>query len=304
MRRMMSVALVAVLGVGLLAGGTAAASKVRVVASLPDLKSLTEAVGGDLVDVDSLARGPQNAHDIEVRPSLMVKLRRADLLVRNGLGLDAWIGPLLMGAQNAQLFPGSPGYVDASVGVRILAPIGPVDRSRGDVHPEGNPHYTLDPANAAQVTQNIVDGLKRVSPENAAKFEEQRRAFLARLDEDMARWQKTMEPVKGGRVVTYHQTFDYFLNRFGLVFAGSVEDNPGIPPSPGHLATLIRLMKDEKIKVVAAEPWADQKAVELVARDSGARALVLASAVGAVKGTDTYAKMIDYNVNALAGALK
>jgi zinc/manganese transport system substrate-binding protein len=304
MRRMMSVALVAVLGVGLLAGGTAAASKVRVVASLPDLKSLTEAVGGDLVDVDSLARGPQNAHDIEVRPSLMVKLRRADLLVRNGLGLDAWIGPLLMGAQNAQLFPGSPGYVDASVGVRILAPIGPVDRSRGDVHPEGNPHYTLDPANAAQVTQNIVDGLKRVSPENAAKFEEQRRAFLARLDEDMARWQKAMEPVKGGRVVTYHQTFDYFLNRFGLVFAGSVEDNPGIPPSPGHLATLIRLMKDEKIKVVAAEPWADQKAVELVARDSGARALVLASAVGAVKGTDTYAKMIDYNVNALAGALK
>jgi zinc/manganese transport system substrate-binding protein len=301
---MMSVALVAVLGVGLLAGGTAAASKVRVVASLPDLKSLTEAVGGDLVDVDSLARGPQNAHDIEVRPSLMVKLRRADLLVRNGLGLDAWIGPLLMGAQNAQLFPGSPGYVDASVGVRILAPIGPVDRSRGDVHPEGNPHYTLDPANAAQVTQNIVDGLKRVSPENAAKFEEQRRAFLARLDEDMARWQKAMEPVKGGRVVTYHQTFDYFLNRFGLVFAGSVEDNPGIPPSPGHLATLIRLMKDEKIKVVAAEPWADQKAVELVARDSGARALVLASAVGAVKGTDTYAKMIDYNVNALAGALK
>jgi zinc/manganese transport system substrate-binding protein len=300
----MSVGLVGLLAVGFLAGGTAAASKVKVVASLPDLKSLTEAVGGDLVDVDSLARGPQNAHDVEVRPSLMVKLRRADLLVRNGLGLDPWVGPLLLGAQNSHLFPGSPGYVDASVGVRVIAPTGPVDRSRGDVHPEGNPHYTLDPANAAQVTQNIIDGLKRVSPENAARFEEQRRAFLARLDEDMARWQKAMEPVRGGRVVTYHQTFDYFLNRFGLVFAGSVEDKPGIPPSPGHLATLIRLMKDEKIKVVAAEPWADQKAVELVARDSGARALVLASAVGAVKGTDTYAKMIDYNVNALAGALK
>jgi zinc/manganese transport system substrate-binding protein len=304
MRRVMSLALVALLAVGLLAEGSAAAAKVKVVASLPDLKALTEAVGGDLVDVESLARGPQNAHDVEVRPSLMVKLRRADLLVRNGLGLDAWVESLLLGAQNAQLFPGSPGYVDASVGVRVLAPTGPVDRSRGDVHPEGNPHYTLDPANAAQVTQNIVNGLRRVSPENALKFEEQRHAFLARLEEDMARWQKTMEPVRGSRVVTYHQTFDYFLNRFGLVFAGSVEDKPGIPPSPGHLATLIRLMKDDRIKVVAAEPWADQKAVELVARDSGARALVLASAVGAVKGTDTYTKMIDYNVNGLAGALK
>jgi len=304
MQRLTPLLLAGVLALGLVAGGAGAASKVKVVASLPDLKALTEAVGGDLVDVDSLARGPQNAHDIDVRPSLMVKLRRADLLVRNGLGLDAWVEPLLMGAQNAQLFPGSPGYVDASVGVRILAPTGPVDRSRGDVHPEGNPHYTLDPANAAQVTQNIVDGLKRIAPENALKFEEQRRAFLTRLDEDMARWQKAMEPVRGARVVTYHQTFDYLLNRFGLVLAGSVEDKPGIPPSPGHLATLIRLMKDEKIKVVAAEPWADQKAVELVARGSGARALVLASAVGAVKGTDTYTKMIDYNVNGLAGALK
>jgi ABC-type Zn uptake system ZnuABC Zn-binding protein ZnuA len=261
-------------------------------------------VGGDLVEVESLARGPQNLHDIEVRPSLMLKLRRADLLVRNGAGGDPWVEPLLMGGQNSQIFPGAPGYVDASVGVKILPSAGPVDRARGDVHPEGNPHYTLDPANAAPVTQNIVDGLKRVSSDNAARFDEQRRAFLARLEEDMARWQKAMEPVKGGRLVTYHLTFDYLVNRFGLVLAGSVEDRPGIPPSPGHLATLIRLMKEQNVKVVIAEPWADQKAVDLVARDSGARALVLASAVGAVKGADTYVRMIDYNVAALADALK
>ena len=164
------------------AGGAAAASKVKVVASLPDLKALTEAVGGDLVEVESLARGTQNPHDIEVRPSLMVKLRRADLLVRNGAGGDPWVEPLLMGGAERADLPGRTGYVDASVGVRILAPTGPVDRSRGDVHPEGNPHYTLDPATAAQVTQNIVDGLKRVAPESAAAFDEQRRAFLARLD--------------------------------------------------------------------------------------------------------------------------
>ena len=209
-----------------------------------------------------------------------------------------------MGAQNAEIFPGHPGYVDASVGVRILPPSGLVDRSRGDVHPEGNPHYTMDPATAAQVTQNIVAGLKRMAPESAAAFDDQRRAFLARLDADLARWQKVLEPARGAKVVTYHEGFTYFLNRFGLVQAGVIEDRPGIPPSPTHLTNLIRLMKEQGVRVVMAEPWADRRTVDLVARDGGARALVLPSAVGGVKGADTYVQMIDYNVNALAGALK
>ena len=304
MRRAIQALLGIFLGFAAFAGGAGAAGKVRVVASLPDLKALTEAVGGDLVDVESLARGSQNPHDIEVRPSLMLKLRRADLLVRNGVGGDPWVEPLLMGAQNSQIFPGFPGYVDASVGVRILAPTGPVDRARGDIHPEGNPHYTLDPGTAPQVTQNIVDGLKRVAPENAAQFDEQRRNFLARLEVELGRWQKALEPVRGAKVVTYHEDFNYFLNRFGLVLAGAVEDRPGIPPSPTHLANLIRQVKDQGIKVIIAEPFADLSAVELVARDGGARALTLPSAVGGVKGTDTYVKMIEYNVDALAGALK
>jgi ABC-type Zn uptake system ZnuABC Zn-binding protein ZnuA len=299
--RMTALALAAL---ALLGGGAGAASKVRVVASLPDLKALTEAVGGDLVEVDSLARGNQNPHDIEVRPSLMLKLRRADLLVRNGAGGDPWVEPLLVGAQNSRIFPGSPGYVDASVGVRILPPSGPVDRSRGDVHPEGNPHYTLDPANAVQVTQNIADGLKRVSPESAGRFDEGRRAFLVRLEADLARWQKTLDPMRGAKIVTYHESFNYFLNRFGLVLAGAVEDRPGIPPSPTHLASLIRQMREQNIKVVVAEPWADSKTVDLVAREGGARALILSTGVGGVKGVETYPQMIEYNVNALAGALK
>ena len=304
MRRPTQALLVIFLGFAALAVSAGAASKVRVVASLPDLKALTEAVGGDLVDVESLARGSQNPHDIEVRPSLMLKLRRADLLVRNGVGGDPWVEPLLMGAQNSQIFPGFPGYVDASVGVRILAPTGPVDRSRGDIHPEGNPHYTLDPGTAAQVTQNIVDGLKRVAPESAAKFDEQRQAFLVGLEADIGRWQRTLGPFRGAKVVTHHATFDYFLNRFGLLLAGTVEDRPGIPPSPIHLANLIRQIKDQGIKVIVAEPYADPSAVELVARDGGARALTLPSAVGGVKGADTYVKTIEYNVDALAGALK
>lgn len=288
----------------LAATGADAQGKVRVVTSLPDLKALTEAVGGDLVEVETLARGTQNPHDIEVRPSLMLKLRRADLFVRNGVGGDPWVEPLLVGGQNAKIFPGGLGYVDASVGVAIIAPSGPVDRSRGDVHPEGNPHYTLDPATAVAVTGNIAEGLKRVAPRQAAVFETRRRDFLAQLDTAVGRWQRILEPVRGAHVVTYHETFTYFLRRFGLEQAGTVEDRPGIPPSPSHLANLIRVVKEQQVKAIVAEPYADQRTVELVARDSGARAIVLPSAVNGVKGTDTYLTFLEYNVNALAAALR
>jgi zinc/manganese transport system substrate-binding protein len=291
-------------GLGLVVVGAEAQGKVRIVASLPDLKALTEAVGGDLVEVDSLGRGTQNPHDIEVRPSLMLKLRRADLFVRNGAGGDPWADPILQGGQNARIFPGAPGYVDASVGVPILPPSGPVDRSRGDVHPEGNPHYTLDPANAGIVTANIVAGLKRVAPQYEARFEARRREFLAQLDMALDRWQRTLEPVRGARVVTYHETFNYFLRRFGLELAGAIEDRPGIPPSPTHLANLIRVVKEQQVKAIVAEPYADQKVVQLVGRDSGAKVLVLPPAVGGVKGVDTYVAFIDHNVTALAEALR
>jgi ABC-type Zn uptake system ZnuABC Zn-binding protein ZnuA len=299
-----AIALVSLLALVHAAGIAAAAEKARVVASITDLKALTEAVGGDLVDVDSLARGSQNPHDIELRPSLMVKLRRADLVVRNGLGLDFWLDQLLVGAQNAQVMPGAPGYVDASRGVPIAAPTGPVDRSRGDVHPEGNPHYTLDPANARTVTANIVEGLKRVAPQRAGAFDARREDFLKRLDAALAHWQKTLEPFRGAKVVTYHETFDYFLRRFGLELVGTIEDRPGIPPSPGHIANLIRTIKEQKVRAVIAEPFADRRTVELVARDGGARALPLPSSVGGAKGVDTYVELLEHSVKALAEALR
>jgi ABC-type Zn uptake system ZnuABC Zn-binding protein ZnuA len=304
-RRLTRIACLLALGGACLAAPAGdAAARVRVVTSLPDLRALTEAIGGDLVEVESLARGTQNPHDIELRPSLMLKLRRADLLVRNGAGGDPWVEPLLTGGQNARIFPGAPGYVDASVGVTILPPGGPVDRSRGDVHPEGNPHYTIDPATAPRVTANILEGLRRVAPGHAAVFESRRRDFLARLEQAMARWQRLLEPARGVRVVTYHESFTYFLRRFGLEQAAAIEDRPGIPPSPSHLASLIRTMREQKIRLVVAEPWADVKTVELVARDSGARALVLPAAAGAVKGTDAYLDLIEHNVTALAKALE
>lgn len=295
-----------ILAVALLAaafGGAEARGKVRVVASITDLKALTEVVGGDRVEVDALARGTQNAHDVELRPSLMLKLRNADVVVRNGLGLDFWLDPLLAGAQNSRIMPGAAGYVDASRGVDVIPTTGPIDRSRGDVHPEGDPHYTLDPINARVITANIVEGLKRVAPQDAAVFEQRRTDFLGRLDTAVARWQKALDPFRGAKVVTYHETFNYFLRRFGLVLGGAIEDRPGIPPSPGHLSTLIRTIREQKIAVIMAEPFADRRSVELVARDSGARAVMLPSSVGGAKGTDTYLDLFEHNVGALAAAL-
>ena len=184
----------------------------------------------------------------------MLRLRRADLFFENGLELDAWSDVAVQGANNPKIVRGAPGRVDVSHGVQVLeVPSARVDRSMGDVHPLGNPHYSLDPGLAPIVTQNIVDGLVRVAPELRATFEKNRAAFLARLEEAMVRWTKTLEPVRGAKIVVYHPDYIYFLTRFGIVQAGMVEDRPGIPPSPQHLAQLIRQMKDERINIGAID---------------------------------------------------
>ena len=291
--------------IGPLLPAASAADKIRVVTTIPDLKALTDEVGGDLVDVESLARGTQNAHELEIRPSLMLKLRRADLLIENGLELDSWAEVAVQGANNAKIVRGAPGRVDASRGIQVLdVPSTRVDRSMGDVHPHGNPHYSLDPGMAPIITQNIVDGLARFAPERRDAFVKNRQAFLARLDEAMARWMRALEPLKGAKVVVYHPQWIYVLNRFGLTQAATLEDRPGIPASPAHLAHVIRQMKEERIRVIIVEPWNDVKLATRVAEEAGAKAVVLASMVGGVKGTDSYIAALDHNVNALAQALR
>ena len=306
MRRFVTLGILAlVVAAGLTGGGVEGADKVRVVTTIPDLKSLTEAVGGDLVEVESLTRGTQNLHEAEVRPSMMLKLRRADLLVENGAELDSWVDVAVRGANNAEIVRGGRGRIEAGRGVPLLdVPTTRVDRSQGDVHPLGNPHFSLDPGLAPVITQNILEGLARVAPQHRASFERNRTAFLARLDEHMTRWTKLMEPVKGARVVVYHPDFIYFLTRFGLVQAGTVEDRPGIPPSPQHLVTLIRQMKEQGVKALLVEPWNDVRLANRVAEEAGAKAYVMASAVGAVKGADNYIAAIDYNVTTLSRVLR
>ena len=281
------------------------ADKIRVVTTIPDLKALTEEVGGKLVDVDALARGTQNAHELEIRPSLMLKLRRADILIENGLDLDSWADVAVQGANNPNIVRGAPGRIDVSRGVQVLeVPSTRVDRSMGDVHPLGNPHYSLDPGMAPIVTQNIVDALARVAPDRRAELERNRQSFLSRLDEAMTRWNRAMGPLKGAKVVVYHPQWIYLLNRFGLVQAATLEDRPGIPASPAHVTRIIRQMKDEQIKVLIVEPWNDVKLANRVAQEAGAKAVVLASMVGGVKGADSYIGAIDHNVNALVTAMK
>ena len=305
MRRLTLFVTLVLIGATLLAPSAQAAGKLRVVATIPDLKSLTEAVGGDLVEVESLTRGTQNFHEAEVRPSMMLKLRRADAVVENGLDLDAWADVAIEGSNNPSIIRGGRGRIEISRGVELLeVPSTRVDRSMGDVHPRGNPHVSLDPGLAPIITQNIVDGLARVAPEHRAAFEQNRRAFLAQLEQQMAKWSRLMEPVKGHKVVVFHPDMIYFLTRFGLVQASTIEDRPGIPPSPQHLVNLIRQIKEEKIKVILVGPWSDVKLANRLAEESGARAFVAASAVGAVKGADNYIAAIDYNITTLAKALQ
>ena len=292
------------LGAATAAPPAGAADKIRVVATIPDLKALTEAVGGDLVDVEALARPSQNPHDLEVRPSLMVKLRRADLFVVNGLELDQWAEVVVQGANNPAVGPGGPGRVDCSRGIPVLeVPATRVDRSMGDVHPSGNPHYTLDPATAPIVTGNILEGLARIAPRQRPAFERQRAAFLGRLDQAMARWRQLKEPVKGAKVVVYHNDWTYLLTRFGLAQAGTIEERPGIPPSPGHLARLIQQMKEDKVKVVVVEPWSDQKLAGRIAQEAGAKLVVLNARLGA-SGADAYITSTDANISTLAQGLR
>jgi zinc/manganese transport system substrate-binding protein len=236
---------------------------------------------------------------------MMLKLRKADALVENGLELDRWIDVAVLGANNLNVVRGAAGVIDISRGIPVLeVPSARVDRSMGDVHPLGNPHYSLDPGLAPIITQNIVDGLSRVTPEHRATFERNRQVFLGQLDQRMAEWMKLMEPVKGSKVVVYHPQWIYFLTRFGLVEAGWVEERPGIPPSPGHLVRLVRKMKAEGIRVLISASWNDQKLAERVAQEAGSKTVLLAQMVGGVKGADSYIGAIDYNVKTLVEALK
>jgi len=277
-----------------------AADKIQVVTSLEDLAAITRAVGGDKVEVFSIGKGYQNPHFVPPKPSFILKLKGADLLVQVGMGLEPWLQPLVDSSRNSRIFRGSPGFVDASVGVPALGiPVGRVDRSMGDVHGMGNPHYWLDPVNAKYISANIVNGLKRVDPADSAYFEQQRQIFLKRLAGKLTGWVKQAKPLQGLHVVTYHQSWPYFANRFGLNVVGFIEPQPGIPPSAKYLAGLIPKLKNQNVKLIIMEPYFNRQSADMVAKAIGAKVVVLPPSVGGTPEVTDYFGLFDYQLRML-----
>jgi ABC-type Zn uptake system ZnuABC Zn-binding protein ZnuA len=293
------------LAAGLLAAPAAHAA-LNVVTTTEDLAALAREVGGDKIKVESLSRGYQDPHFVEAKPSFVIKLHSADLLIAVGRELEiGWLPPLVNQARNAKVQPGGDGYFDASQGVKILEiPTGQLTRAMGDVHPQGNPHYWLDPDNGLRIAKGIQKKMSALSPADAAYFAQREEAFEKRLAEAQKRWDAQMAPYKGTKIVTYHRSWPNFVDRFGLDVIGYVEPRPGIPPSPSHTLDLINDMKAKNVKIIMVEPYFDLKTPNSIARETGAKVLVMAPSVGAEKEITDYVSLFDYDVKLLAAALK
>ena len=280
------------------------AKKLTVVTSTTDIAALTQEVGGDNVSVESIAKGYQDPHFVEAKPSFLLKLRQADLLVVVGLQLEiGWLPPLINQSGNPRIQVGAPGYLDASQFAEILEiPQGTVTRAEGDVHPLGNPHYWLDPDNGRRIARGIANKLSEADPGDAAYFQQRFQDFDRRLTAAEQKWEGEMKPYRGRMVVTYHRSFPNFAKHFGLDVIGYVEPRPGIPPTPTHTLELIQLMRRENCKVVLVEPYFDLKTPQSIGRETGAQVVVYLPSVGGEKGVDDYFKLFDYDIDLLIKA--
>jgi zinc/manganese transport system substrate-binding protein len=298
--------LILTLGSMLVAGSARAQPKLNVITTTEDLAAIARDVGGDRVTVEAIARGYQDPHFVEAKPSFILKLQKADLLIVVGRELEiGWLPPLVQQSRNGKIQPNAEGYLDASLGAQILEiPTGQITRAMGDVHPLGNPHYWMDPENGKRIAKEIADAFDRQRPGNKAYFDQRLGDFTTRLDAAEKKWLAMMAPYKGTKVVTYHRSFPNFAERFGLEIVGYVEPRPGIPPTPQHTLDLINEMKRQNVKVMLIEPYFDLKTPTAIGRETGARVLVMPPSVGGVKETSDYFSLFDYNINLLVDALK
>jgi zinc/manganese transport system substrate-binding protein len=296
----------ALLGAVLFTPSVAEAKKLKVVTTLTDLAALTQEVGGDKVDVEPLARGYQDPHFVEPKPSFLLKLRNADLLILVGLDLEiGWLPPLITQSGNGRIQPGSPGYLDASQFAEILEiPQGRVTRAEGDVHPLGNPHYWLDPDNGRRIAKGIATKLGEMDPGDGAYFQQRYDDFAKRLDEADKKWVAEMAPYRGRKVVTYHRSWPNFAKHFGLDVVGYIEPRPGIPPTPSHTIDLVNLMKRENIKIQLIEPYFDLKTPNSIASMTGGKVVVMMPSVGGKPQITDYFKLFDYDLSVLTQAFQ
>ena len=299
--RFLSLAAIAAITLG---AGPASAAKIRVVTTLTDLADFARNVGGDQVEVRSLATGIEDTHGVPMKPSFVPLLNRADLVVLVGFDCEhAFLPALLEASKNPRIQIGKPGYVDCSRGITPVDVPKSTDHSEGDVHPYGNPHYMLDPVLAKTAVQNIYNALVAVAPQFEADFTRNRDAYLAKLDAKITGWQKEAAPLKGVKFVSYHEHWPYFAERFGMDYIGTIELKPGIDPTPRHIEQLITEMKVEHVPIVVREPQFPEKVPALIAQQTGATLVKLPIMPGGVPHTDTYIEMMDYIVHTLIGAL-
>jgi ABC-type Zn uptake system ZnuABC Zn-binding protein ZnuA len=281
-------------------GGT-----IKVVTTLTDLKSITELIGGDKVEVFSIATGYQNPHFVDPKPSYIMKLSGANMFVTVGLDLETgWSPSLLSSARNPKIQKGNPGYVDASEGVNLQQVPSSINRAEGDIHIYGNPHYWLDPVNGKTMAKNIYDGLVRISPENQKYFAANLKTFNDKVDAKVKEWTAKMMPYKGAKVIAYHNEWCYFENRFGLKVVDFMEPKPGIPPTPSQLVKIISEVKSNNIKVIITSPYFSTSSSDVVTKQTGAKTAVLATSVGAFDPVKNYFDVFDYNINKLIELLK
>ncbi len=286
------------------AGSAQAASRLNIVTATEDLAALAREVGGDRIDVESIARGYQDPHFVEPKPSFLLKLQKADLLLVVGLQLEiGWLPPLITQSRNPKIQPSAPGYMDLSASAKIMEiPVGQVTRAMGDVHPLGNPHYWLDPDNGRRMAKAIADKLSQMDPSSAAGFAQRYAEFERHLTAAEKEWDQKMAPFRGQKVITYHRSWPNFCGRFGLVVVDYVEPKPGIPPTPSHTLDVINIMLREKINLILVEPYFDLRTPNSIAQKTGGEVVVLLPSVGGVKEVKDYFQLFDYDVNLLVKA--
>jgi ABC-type Zn uptake system ZnuABC Zn-binding protein ZnuA len=298
--------LLAVALAGSVAAGGSAFAKVRVVTSLEDLSSLAEAIGADRVSTFSLAKGYQDPHFVDAKPSFILQLSRADLLIVAGLELEiGYLPPLLDQSRNEAIHAGSRGYLDASVGCDVLQrPTVQVTRAMGDVHPYGNPHYWIDPENGRVIARAIAAKLTELDPAGAATYSSNLAAFEAKLTAKEKEWTAKMAPYAGTKIVTFHESWPNFAKRFKLEIIDQVEPKPGIPPSPAHTLGLINAILKEQVPVILVEPYFDLKTPNFIAEKTGAKVLVFYPSVGGIPEIADYFSVFDHDIDAFVAAVK
>jgi len=281
------------------------AAKTRIVTTLTDLADLAREVGGDHVEVFSLATGVEDTHGVPMKPSFVPVMNRADLLVCVGFGCEhAFLPALLEASKNPRIQYGKPGYVDCSQGIAPLEVPKSTDHSEGDVHPYGNPHYMLDPMLAKTAIQNIYNGLVAVAPQYQADFAHNRDAYLAKLDAKITEWQQEAKALKGVQFVSYHEHWPYFADRFGMKYIGTIELKPGIDPTPRHIEEMVKEMRADHVPIVVREPQFPEKVPALIARQTGATLVKLPIMPGGVPKTGTYIEMMDYIIQTMLAAAR